>query len=196
MFLAYRFTGCRPGRHATNHLELNPDPLYIIGQALFRQHERVFLERAGTELKGVGGWLLLLCVTLTVLDPSAVLINLFFVADAAKPYFARHPGFFRLILVNGVAGIALSVFSLYAGISLWKRFPGALDVARKYLKTVFAYSLIAPFLPRLVGSTFHASDETFVINCLNSLFTIIYTGIWYFYLNRSARVRTTYSENR
>ena len=154
------------------------------------------MERAGTELKGVRGWLLLLCVTLTVLDPSAVLINLFLVADAAKPYFARHPGFFRLILVNGVAGIALSVFSLYAGISLWKRLPGALAVARKYLRTVFAYSLLAPFLPRLVGSTFHASHETFALACLNSLFTIIYVGIWYLYLNRSARVRATYGENR
>jgi hypothetical protein len=150
------------------------------------------LESTGRELKGVWGWLLLLCVTLTILDPSAVLINLFFVADAAKPYFVKHPGFFRLILVNGVAGIALSVFSLYAGISLWKRLPGALAVARKYLKTVFAYSILAPFLPRLVGSTLHASHDTFVLTCLNSLFTIVYTGIWYLYLSRSRRVRATY----
>ncbi len=148
------------------------------------------------ELKGVGGWLLFLCVTLTVLDPSAVLINLFIVADAAKPYFPEHPGFFRLILVNGVAGIALSVFSLYAGISLWKRLPGAIAVARKYLRTVCAYSVLAPFLPRLIGSTFQATDETFALTCLNSFFTIIYAGIWYLYLNRSRRVRATYGDNR
>ena len=154
------------------------------------------MENAGVELKGVRGWLLFLCVTLTVLDPSAVLINLFIVADAAKPYFTRNPGFFRLILVNGVAGITLSVFSLYAGISLWKRLPGALTVARKYLRTVFGYSILAPFLPRLVGSTFHASRETFALTCLNSLFTIFYLGIWYLYLNRSARVRATYHDNR
>jgi len=154
------------------------------------------LESAGAEPKGVRGWLLFLCVTLTVLDPSAVLINLFIVADAAKPYFTRNPGFFRLILVNGVAGITLSVFSLYAGISLWKRLPGALTVARNYIRTVFAYSILAPFLPRLVGSTFHASRETFALTCLNSLFTIFYLGIWYLYLNRSARVRATYHDNR
>jgi len=154
------------------------------------------LESAGVELKGVRGWLLFLCVTLTVLDPSAVLINLFVIADAARPYFAGNPGFFRLILVNGVAGITLSVFSLYAGIWLWKCFPGALTVARKYLRTVFAYSILAPFLPRLVGSTFHASRETFALACLNSLFTIFYLGIWYLYLNRSARVRATYFDNR
>ncbi len=148
------------------------------------------------EPKGVRGWLLLLCVTLTILDPSAVLINLFYVADAAQPYFARHPGFFRLVLVNGVAGIAISVFSLYAGISLWKGLPGAPAAARKYLKTVFAYSIVAPFLPRLVGSTLHSSYETFTLTCLNSLFTIMYTGVWYLYLNRSVRVRATYCEDR
>ncbi len=148
------------------------------------------------ELKGVRGWLLLLCVTLTVLDPSAVLINLFFVADAAKPYFVRHPGFFRLVLVNGVVGIGLSVFSLYAGISLWKLLPGAVGAARGYLRTVFAYSIIAPFIPRLVGSTFHVSQDTFVLACLNSVFTIVYAAIWYLYLSRSARVRATYGDSR
>ena len=51
------------------------------------------MESASAELKGVRGWLLFLCVTLTVLDPSAVLINLFIVADAAKPYFAGIQGF-------------------------------------------------------------------------------------------------------
>ena len=153
------------------------------------------MKSARAELNGVGGWLLFLCVTLAVLDPSATLINLFMVADAAKPYFARNPGFFRLILVNGIAGITLAVFSLYAGVSLWKRLPGALAVARKYLRTVFVYSILAPFVPRLVGSTFHASPETFTFTCLNSLFTIFYLGIWYVYLNRSARVKATYGED-
>ena len=154
------------------------------------------MENTGAELKGVRGWLLLLCVTLTLLDPSALLINLFIVTDAARPYFARDPGFFRLIVVNGVTGIALSVFSLYAGISLWKRLPGALAVCRNYLRTIFAYSILTPFLPRLVGSTLHASPETFALTCLNSLFTIIYVGIWYLYLDRSARVKATYGDNR
>jgi hypothetical protein len=96
--------------------------------------------------------------------------------------------------VNGVAGITLSVFSLYAGISLWKRLPGALTIVRNYLRTVFAYSILAPFLPRLVGSTFNASRDTFALACFNSLFTILYVGIWYLYLSKSARVRATYPE--
>ncbi len=99
------------------------------------------------KLKGVRGWLLLFCFSLTVLDPVAVIVNLFTAADAAKPYFAQDPGLMRLVLANGVAGIALSVFSLYAGISLWRRLPGAPAVARKYLLTVLAYSVLAPFLP-------------------------------------------------
>jgi hypothetical protein len=149
------------------------------------------------ELKGVRGWLLLLCLALTVLDPSAVLINLFTATNAAKPSFARDPGLFRLILANGVAGIALSVFSLYAGISLWKRLPGAPAVARKYLLTVLGYSILAPFLPYLLGPTnLVASQDSLVLTSLNSLFTIMYVAAWYLYLNRSRRVRATYGDNR
>jgi hypothetical protein len=149
------------------------------------------------KLKGVRGWLLLFCFSLTVLDPVAVIVNLFTAADAAKPYFAQDPGLMRLVLANGVAGIALSVFSLYAGISLWKRLPGAPAVARKYLLTVLAYSVLAPFLPHLLGPTkLGGSRESFALVSINSLFTILYVGAWYLYLDRSRRVRATYGENR
>ena len=149
------------------------------------------------KLKGVRGWLLFFCFSLTVLDPSAVIFNLFTAADAAKPYFAEDPGLLRLVLANGVAGIALSVFSLYAGISLWKRLPGAPAVARKYLLTVLAYSVLAPFLPYLFGPTkLGGSRESFALISINSLFTILYVGAWYLYLDRSRRVRATYGENR
>lgn len=144
------------------------------------------------ELKGVRGWLLLFCLNLTILDPSAVLFNLFVVSNLAKPYFSQHPGFFRLVLVNGVVGIALAVFSLYAGVSLWKRLPGAPAAAKKYLAAISAFSIAAPFLPSLFGSEDVPNRETFYLNCLNSLFTLIYATAWYLYLKRSRRVRETY----
>ncbi len=155
------------------------------------------MRKSDAELTGVRGWLLLFCFALTILDPSAVVINLFTAADAAKPYFAHDPGLFRLILTNGVIGIALSVFSLYAGISMWKRLPGAPAVARKYLLAVVAYSLVAPFLPLLLGPTkLGGSQESFSLTCLNSIFTIMYAAAWYLYLKRSRRVRAVYGGNR
>jgi hypothetical protein len=149
------------------------------------------LETTGRELNGIRGWLLLLCLNLAVLDPAAVLMNLFVVSDVAKPYFSRQPGFFHLILVNGIAGIALAVFSLYAGVSLFRRLPGAPETARKYFAAISAYALLAPFLPFLLRSEQLANRDTFYINCLNSVFTLAYAGIWRLYLKRSRRVRQT-----
>ena len=149
------------------------------------------------KLKGVRGWLLLFCFSLTVLDPVAVIVNLFTAADAAKPYFAQDPGLMRLVLANGVAGIALSVFSLYAGISLWRRL--ARRSRRRAQIPADRSRLLGPcpLLPHLLGPTkLGGSRESFAVVSINSLFTILYVGAWYLYLDRSRRVRATYGENR
>ncbi len=150
------------------------------------------METTGRELKGIRGWLLLLCLNLTVLDPAAVLMNLFVVSDVAKPYFSQQPMFFYLIVVNGIAGIALAVFSLYAGVSLFRLLPRAPETARKYFAVISAYAVLAPFLPFLLRSEQLATRENFYMNCLNSFFTMAYALVWRLYLKRSRRVRQTY----
>jgi hypothetical protein len=147
---------------------------------------------AGPDLKGVGGWLLLLCLSLAVFDPSAVIVSLFVVTDAAKPYFPGHPEFFRLMLVSGVLRLAIAVFSLYAGVSLWRCLPNALTIARRYLLTVFAYSIVAPFLPIILRAGQYSSLEMLATTGLSSLLTIAYAAMWYIYLKRSRRVKATY----
>ena len=138
------------------------------------------------------GWLLFLCLNLTILDPSAVLANLFVATEAAKPYFDQHPEVLRLMLVNGVLRLALVVASLYAGISLWRGLAGAPAIAGKYLLAVFAYSAVAPFLPVMAGAREYSSDKIIALNCLNSLITMVYVVAWYIYLKRSRRVKATY----
>ena len=66
------------------------------------------------------GWLLLLCLLLTVFDPSVVLVSLYAVSDGAMASYDLHPEVFRLIVVSGILRIGLAVFSIYAGLSLWK----------------------------------------------------------------------------
>jgi uncharacterized membrane protein len=146
----------------------------------------------GSELKGVRGWLLLLCLNLTVLDPTAVLVNLFMVSEVARPYFGQQPGLFHLIMVNGIIGIALAVFSLYAGVSLFRRLPGAPQTARRYFAAISVYAVVSPFLPFILHSEQLSNRETLYINSLNSFFTLIYAGAWRLYLKRSRRVRGTF----
>ncbi len=144
-------------------------------------------------LKGVQGWLLLLCVSLTILDPLSIVTNLFVATDAAKSQFERYPEFFKFILISGVCRIALMVFSIYAGVTLWKVVPGAVLVARKYLQAVLLYSVFAVFLPRIVGLPDELYRDLAAANLLNSLLTISYVATWFLYLTHSRRVKATYT---
>jgi hypothetical protein len=144
-------------------------------------------------LKGVKGWLLLLCINLTILDPLSIITNLFVATDALQSQFERYPEFFQFILISGVCRIALMVFSIYAGVSLWKVMPGAVLVARKYLQAVLAYSVFAVFLPRIVGLPDELYRDLAAPNLLNSLLTICYVAAWFLYLSRSKRVKATYT---
>jgi hypothetical protein len=153
-----------------------------------------FLNRDDDRYRGVRGWLLLLCFTLTVLDPLAALFNITYTTHLAKPHFHKVAGLSRLVVVSGAASIALSIFSLYAGISLWKKMPRAVSTAKKYLITVLAYSLFSLVLPTLVGLSSEYQDKILEGSFLTNLRTGAYVLAWYLYLERSKRVQSTYRD--
>ena len=98
------------------------------------------------------------------------------------------------MLINGVCSIGLAVFSIYAGISLWKVLPNAVAIAKKYLGSAFLYSIFSLFLPYLIGLSEEIRKEIGATNLLNSFVTTFYLYAWYQYLKRSKRVRATYPE--
>ena len=150
------------------------------------------MDNAYSHLKGVKGWLLLLSISLTFLDPSSILINLILITNVLKPQFDKHPELLRLLLINGTCSIGLAVFSVYGGISLWKILPGAVAVAKKYFLAIALYSIISTFIPKLVGISDQAFRDFSGTNAINALFTIAYATAWYLYLTKSKRVRITY----
>ncbi len=145
--------------------------------------------------KGVRGWLLLLCLSMAVLDPLTMLLTVFLVTSATKPYFGEHPELLRLVLVSGICRLALAVFSVYAGVALWKVVPGALPLAKKYLMAVALYAVIALLLPVLVGVPEESYREIAGQGFFNSLLTVGYAAAWYLYLQRSRRVSATYAQS-
>ena len=142
----------------------------------------------------MGGWLFLLCINLTILDPFANLLNLAIGTHFGRQYFDQQPALRNLLLMNGVCSIGLAVFSIYAGISLWKVLPNAVTVAKKYLGAAFVYSILSLFLPYLIGISEEFKKEVGATNLLNSIITATYLYAWYQYLKRSKRVRATYPE--
>jgi len=145
-----------------------------------------------TELRGVKGWLLLLCINLAILDPFANLFNLAIGTHLGRPYFDQNPALQRLMLINGICSIALAVFSIYAGISLWRVLSNAVTTAKKYLGAAFVYSIMSLFLPYLIGLSAEMQKEVGATSLLNSFVTALYLYVWYQYLKRSKRVKATY----
>ncbi|MBP1732269.1 MAG: hypothetical protein H6Q55_2698 [Deltaproteobacteria bacterium] len=142
--------------------------------------------------RGVKGWLLILCLSLTIFDPLAMLLSLFSITDAAKPLFDQYPGLLRLVVVSGVCRLAIAVSSIYAGLALWRVTPGAVGIARKYLMAVFLYTVFAFFLPAVVGLPEDLAQEIAGSSFVAGTLTISYAVIWFLYLSHSRRVKVTY----
>jgi hypothetical protein len=147
------------------------------------------------DYKGVKGWLLLLCVSLAILDPLAGFINLMAVTDALKPYFHQDPALFKLVLIGGVCSICLFVYSIYAGVSLWRVAPNAVTSAKRYLVVLFHYSFFSLFLPHLVGLSEKTQPEIYKVYPINNLIVMLYASLWYLYIRKSKRVKATYGED-
>jgi hypothetical protein len=149
-------------------------------------------ENTLSRYRGVKGWLLVLCVCLTILDPVAAIVNLFVVVTMTRPLFEKSPALLRLITVSGACTIALVLFGVYAGLSMWKVVPNAVRIARRYFLAVFYYSIFAIYLPNLVGMTGDSLKEMKTGSLINNVRTILYIAMWYVYLLRSKRVKATY----
>lgn len=129
---------------------------------------------------GVGGWLLLLCILLTIILPCYVLSNLLRTiryANESANYF-----FFGLDILLLIAGFV-------AGLWLWQRKPKGVLLAKGVL---IAHALF----PIVTFITFFVRYGTSIgIGLFLSAYTILPVVIslaWYFYLIRSRRVHNTY----
>jgi hypothetical protein len=76
----------------------------------------------------------------------------------------------------------VAVFSIYAGLALWRVAPGAVAIARKYLMAVVLYTVFAFFLPVMVGLPQDLAQEIAGSSAAAGMLTILYAVTWYIYL--------------
>lgn len=136
----------------------------------------------------------MLCVCLTILDPLSAFVTLIAITNATKPYFDQNPGLFRLVLIGGICSTCLIVFSVYAGISLWKVVPNAVTTVKRYFICAFFYSLFSVFLPAIVGLSGGTFSEVAQNSPINNVVVMVYLSTWYLYLMKSKRVKATYGQ--
>jgi uncharacterized protein DUF2569 len=141
---------------------------------------------------GVRGWLLFFCLSLTVFSPLLTVVNLVSAYGQTSPLFDRFPGLQVVTLLDALLSFGLMAFSIHAGISLWRRQPGAVRTAKRYLVTLLAYTAISCVLPFLAGLPREAHATMLAEVAKGLARSLVFVGIWYSYLNKSRRVRNTF----
>ncbi|MFC2131817.1 DUF2569 family protein [Bacteroidota bacterium] len=136
----------------------------------------------------VGGWLMFFCISLIVFQPFGAIIMIlnilgqFYIPSSLKSYY----------LADGLIQIAMAFYAIYTGTQLMQIKPGAVDIAKKYLKVLFGVAAINLILPYVFGlPLLHTGDVT-SDNFRFLISTAIYYWIWNSYLNKSERVKVTY----
>jgi len=147
---------------------------------------------AESRYKGVGGWLLLFCLGLTVFSPLITLGSLAAAYGESSKYFHQFPGLLVIAVIDTFLSVGLAAFSVYAGIGLWTIRPGAVQMAKRYLLFFLGYLAIAAILPFMAGLPSAAHEAMFAEVARGTFRGVIYFAIWYSYLNKSKRVSATY----
>jgi len=144
------------------------------------------------DYKTVGGWLLLLCIVLTIISPLRTIYNLGTSYSETHQYFSQFPGLSVIFSIDCIFSAVVLFYGIRAGISLWKIKPGAVKMAKDYMYIFLGYSFIAIFLPFMAGLP-SASNEAMIPIVAKSTFqSLLFFGIWFSYLNKSQRVKATY----
>ena len=150
-------------------------------------------QQTASEYRGVTGWLLFFCITLTVFNPLFALRNISTGYGLASKVADRLPGLMTAEIIDSVFVLAIMALGIFAGVCLWGVKPRAVQIAKAYLIVLAVYAvlevgLFLAVLPSSVADPFMGKSSIAVLR------TFGYVGIWYSYLSKSKRVRATYSD--
>jgi len=136
--------------------------------------------------KGVVGWLLFLCVSMTIIAPTfqaRIAWKAFW--NLAQAHLITLPLVLRLTSV-GALYTSLALSSVWAGFWLWREDPRGVSLAKVYL-------LVSPMLVISLDAVLVLTGTKIeLVEVIAG--RIPYSIVWYLYLSSSKRVRTTYFE--
>jgi hypothetical protein len=130
--------------------------------------------------RGVGGWLLLYCIGLTICSPLATFLPISVV--------------YRFMNYQYLLEIIRVIYGTVVGIFLWMKRPVALFLLRIYFIVIAAILLLA--LLRLIALALRPHTALAMVRGVTAI--IVQTGfstLWFVYFRKSERVRNTYGVN-
>ena len=141
------------------------------------------LPQPADELFGVGGWLLIFCISLTFVVPiRQALIG----AKALRNLATARVPILTLLRLGSVGAIytGLAIFSCIAGVMLWMERPRSVNVAKAYL-------VVGAVLPISLYLLLHLAGMH--VDLFGIIFgRLLYSSVWYSYLTAPRRVKVTY----
>ena len=105
------------------------------------------------EYNGVRGWLLLLCILLTLLIPVKSICYLVYDYVRFWPHFGTYPGLITPSIIYTALALGMIGLSIYAGIALWRISSGAVFTAKTFL-LVYAGSSLLDIILLMLFPTF------------------------------------------
>lgn len=146
-----------------------------------------------TKLRGVGGWLLCMCITLVIINPIyngfRIYNNISFIRDWYTKVLHQEVPLW--LYAQFYIFIPILLFGLYCGIQLWRISRNAISLTKVYLLTSLGFGILLLVLGVLGNLIF---DLEINLSPLwgQLIFGTLSFCAWFGYLDRSKRVKNTY----
>ena len=144
--------------------------------------------------KGVGGWLVLFCVALTILGPLISIGQMMNSWEQAQPAFDRFPILRTAVIWENFGSVALLIYGFIVGCIIWSGSPNGRAVAKTYLLVRLFGSIGIGFITLVIMGDMPSEMGAAVMGAAvgAGFRDVIYFLIWWFYFKKSKRVRNTY----
>lgn len=141
----------------------------------------------------VGGWLLLLCFALIIGGPLRALYGISALYNEMLEYQDKFPNLQITFYVGISISFILIISGIISGSELLRRKKGAVKTTKTYLIVFFGFSILLSILPYFAGLPSEADAFLFRVFAKRMVEALLFSGIWYWYLSVSKRIKITYA---
>ena len=142
------------------------------------------------EFRGVRGWLLALCLMLTVIGPAIAVWLMVLEYTNAQPHFSESMGMQAAAIGTLLLSGSAVVFGAYAGLRLWLVLPNAVSTAKYALLVGLAVDIVTTAI-EAAAAPVPSGQLLFQVE-IGLIPTLVFLTVCYTYLTQSKRVHATY----
>lgn len=148
--------------------------------------------------KGVGGWLVIFCILLTIISPLIVVAQLVSTWIQSESAFVRFPTIKTIMLWESFGSIVLLVYGFIVGCIIWSGNLQGRSIARRFLLIrLFGFigiELVGLVMMRGLPGEVVSGGVGGVVGAVFK--AVVSFLVWWFYFKISRRVRNTYGDER